>query len=143
MSRDGTGGAVPPSDSGEPSEVTEGHREHAYRPSDEERCRILDQLPVPVAYFGRDQLLALANRAAAESVARPAESLVGLLPGEIEPGLYMEGGQGLVEAIERVLRTGQGELYETQLVMEGSEHIRQAAMSPVRNAAGEVEECPW
>ncbi|MDF6060881.1 SpoIIE family protein phosphatase [Streptomyces sp. JH010] len=139
MSRDGTGGAVPPSDSGEPSEVTEGHREHAYRPSDEERCRILDQLPVPVAYFGRDQLLALANRAAAESVARPAESLVGLLPGEIEPGLYMEGGQGLVEAIERVLRTGQGELYETQLVMEGSEHIRQAAMSPVRNAAGEVE----
>ncbi|WP_030123410.1 SpoIIE family protein phosphatase [[Kitasatospora] papulosa] len=139
MSRDGTGGAVPPSDRGEPSEVTEGHREHAYRPSDEERCRILDQLPVPVAYFGRDQLLALANRAAAESVARPAESLVGLLPGEIEPGLYMEGGQGLVEAIERVLRTGQGELYETQLVMEGSEHIRQAAMSPVRNAAGEVE----
>ncbi|MER6553702.1 SpoIIE family protein phosphatase [Streptomyces sp. NPDC001725] len=139
MSRDGTGGAVPPSDSGEPSEVTEGDREHAYRPSDEERCRILDQLPVPVAYFGRDQLLALANRAAAESVARPAESLVGLLPGEIEPGLYMEGGQGLVEAIERVLRTGQGELYETQLVMEGSEHIRQAAMSPVRNAAGEVE----
>ncbi|WP_404974367.1 SpoIIE family protein phosphatase [[Kitasatospora] papulosa] len=119
--------------------MTEGDREHAYRPSDEERCRILDQLPVPVAYFGRDQLLALANRAAAESVARPAESLVGLLPGEIEPGLYMEGGQGLVEAIERVLRTGQGELYETQLVMEGSEHIRQAAMSPVRNAAGEVE----
>lgn len=69
-------------------------------------------------------------------------SLLGLLPGEIEPGLYLEGGKGLVEAIERVLRTGQAEPYETQLTMKGSEHIWQAAMSPVRDAAGEVQGCP-
>ncbi|TXS13102.1 MULTISPECIES: SpoIIE family protein phosphatase [Streptomyces] len=139
MSRDGTGRAGPPPDSGEPTPVTAGDRPLVSVPSDEERSRILDQLPVPVAYFGRDMVLALANRAAGESVDRPVASLLGLLPGEIEPGLYLEGGKGLVEAIERVLRTGQAEPYETQLTMKGSEHIWQAAMSPVRDAAGEVQ----
>ncbi|MFE4454837.1 SpoIIE family protein phosphatase [Streptomyces sp. NPDC056796] len=108
-------------------------------PSDEVRRRILEQLPVSVTYFGRDQLLALANAAAADSVGRTEESMLGLLPGEVEPGLFVEGGKGLAEAIERVLRTGEGEPYRTHLLLDGSEHVWQAAMSPVRNAAGEVE----
>ncbi|MFD6281114.1 SpoIIE family protein phosphatase [Streptomyces sp. NPDC060209] len=139
MSMDETGREGPPADSGEPTPATVGGRPLAYVPSEDERCRILEQLPVPVAYFGRDQLLAMANLAAADSVSRTEESMLGLRPGEIEPGLFLEGGKGLAEAIDRVLRTGQGEPYESHLMVEGSEHIWQAAMSPVRNAAGEVQ----
>ncbi|MFD9293047.1 SpoIIE family protein phosphatase [Streptomyces sp. NPDC060030] len=139
MSTDGTEHADLPEDSGAPTPATAGCGPTAHALPAEECSAILDQLPVPVVYFGRDQLLALANRAAAASVDRPAESLLGLLPGEIEPGLVLEGGEGLAEAIDRVLRTGQGEPYETHLMMEGSEHIRQAALSPVRDAAGEVQ----
>ncbi|MFB4426522.1 SpoIIE family protein phosphatase [Streptomyces sp. QL37] len=116
-----------------------GDRRPAYVPSEEVRCQILEQLAVPVAYFGRDRMLAMANAAAAASVSRSEASMIGLLPGEIEPGLFLEGGEGLAEAIDRVLRTGKGEPYETHLMVEGSEHIWQAAMSPVLDAAGEVQ----
>ncbi|MFF9687924.1 SpoIIE family protein phosphatase [Streptomyces sp. NPDC014623] len=127
----------PPAGGGEPTPAAGGGRS-AHVLSEEVRCTILEQLPVPVAYFDRNQLLAMANEAAADSVGRPEASLVGLMPGEIEPGLFLEGGEGLAEAIERVLRTGVGEPYETHIVVQGSEHIWQAAMSPVRDAAGEV-----
>ncbi|WP_405659231.1 SpoIIE family protein phosphatase [Streptomyces sp. NBC_01166] len=139
MSMDGTGRAGPSAGSGEPTPEAVGEERPACVPSDEVRRQILEQLPVPVAYFGRDQVLAMANAAAAASVSKTEASLIGLLPGEIEPGLFLEGGKGLTEAIDRVLRTGEGEPYETHLVVAGSEHIWQAAMSPVRNAAGEVQ----
>ncbi|MFD3610745.1 SpoIIE family protein phosphatase [Streptomyces atroolivaceus] len=139
MSMDETGRGGPPEGSGEPTPAAAGDRRTSGVPSDEVRCWILEQLPVPVAYFGRDQLLAMANGAAAGSVGKPEASILGLRPGEIEPGLFLEGGEGLAEAIARVLRTGEGEPYETHLVVAGSEHIWQAAMSPVRNAAGEVQ----
>ncbi|MFJ4839681.1 SpoIIE family protein phosphatase [Streptomyces sp. NPDC088746] len=139
MSMDETGRAGPSAGSGEPTPETVGDGTTAYVPSVQVRCQILEQLPVPVAYFGRDQLLAMANAAATGSVGKPEASLIGLLPGEIEPGLFLEGGKGLTEAIDRVLRTGEGEPYETHLVVAGSEHIWQAAMSPVRDAAGEVQ----
>ncbi|HWU07710.1 MAG TPA: SpoIIE family protein phosphatase [Streptomyces sp.] len=125
----GSGGTAPAAAGGRPARGA----------SEEVRCAILEQLPVPVAYFGREQLLAMANAAAASSVGRPEASLVGLLPGEIEPGLFLEGGEGLAEAVERVLRTGKGEPYETHLMVQGSEHIWQAAMSPVRDAVGRVQ----
>ncbi|CAM5646959.1 SpoIIE family protein phosphatase [Streptomyces atroolivaceus] len=139
MSMDETGRGGPPEGSGEPTPAAAGDRRTSGVPSDEVRCWILEQLPVPVAYFGRDQLLAMANGAAAGSVGKPEASILGLRPGEVEPGLFLEGGEGLAEAIARVLRTGEGEPYETHLVVAGSEHIWQAAMSPVRNAAGEVQ----
>ncbi|MFH9471835.1 SpoIIE family protein phosphatase [Streptomyces clavifer] len=139
MSKDETDREGPPADSGEPTPAAAEGSRTTGAPSDEVRGWILDQLPVPVAYFGRDQLLGMANAAAAGSVGRPEASIVGLRPGEIEPGLFLEGGEGLAEAIARVLRTGEGEPYETHLMMAGSEHVWQAAMSPVRNAAGEVQ----
>ncbi|MGW0787944.1 SpoIIE family protein phosphatase [Streptomyces sp. NPDC002911] len=139
MSMDESGRAGPPADRGEPAPSAEGGRGSPCVPSDEVRRQILEQLPVPVAYFGRDQLLAMVNRAAADSVSKTEASLIGLLPGEVEPGLFLEGGTGLAEAIDRVLRTGEGEPYETHLTLEGGEHIWQAAMSPVRNADGEVQ----
>ncbi|WP_415923118.1 SpoIIE family protein phosphatase [Streptomyces sp. NE06-03E] len=108
-------------------------------PSEEMRGRILEQLPVMVAYFGRDQRLAMANTASASVAGRSEAAMLGLRPGEAEPGKILQGGEGLAEAIERVLRTGQGEPYETHLVMEDREHIWQAALSPVRDAAGEVQ----
>ncbi|MFE9724850.1 SpoIIE family protein phosphatase [Streptomyces sp. NPDC005794] len=136
MSMDETGRSDPPA--GEPTPSAEGDRRSARVP-DEVRRQILEQLPVPVAYFGREQLLAMVNRAAAASVSRTEAALIGLRPGEIEPGLFLEGGKGLAEAIRRVLRTGEGEPYETHLMLEGGEHIWQAAMSPVLDAAGEVQ----
>ncbi|MYQ41100.1 PAS domain S-box-containing protein [Streptomyces sp. LamerLS-316] len=108
-------------------------------PSEEMRCRILEQLPVMVAYFGRDQRLAMANTASASVVGTSEAAMLGLRPGEAEPGKILQGGEGLAEAIERVLRTGEGEPYETHLVMEDREHIWQAALSPVRDADGEVQ----
>lgn len=133
MSADGTGRRGPPADGDGPA------RAAVVPPSDDVRCRILEQLPVPVAYFGRDQLLAMANGAACVSVDRTEASMLGLRPGEIEPGLYLEGGEGLGEAIERVMHSGEGEPYETHLVVQDTEHIWQAALSPVRDAAGEVQ----
>ncbi|MFE5243451.1 MULTISPECIES: SpoIIE family protein phosphatase [unclassified Streptomyces] len=133
MSADGTGRRGPPAEGDGPA------RAAVVPPSDDVRCRILEQLPVPVAYFGRDQLLAMANGAACVSVDRTEASMLGLRPGEIEPGLYLEGGEGLGEAIERVMHSGEGEPYETHLVVQDTEHIWQAALSPVRDAAGEVQ----
>lgn len=137
MSMDETGRPVPPADPSTPGSA--GDRPPADAPSEEMRSRILEQLPVLVAYFGRDQRLAMANEASAASVGRTEAALLGLRPGEVEPGLVLEGGEGLAEAIDRVLRAGEGESYETQLVVRDSEHIWQAALSPVRNAAGEVQ----
>ncbi|MFI2781110.1 SpoIIE family protein phosphatase [Streptomyces sp. ALB3] len=136
MSMDESGRVRPSGGGGEPTPTA---ADGLCLPSERVRCEILEQLPVPVAYFGRDQLLAMANRAAADSVGRPEASIVGLRPGEVEPGLFLEGGEGLAEAIARVLRTGVGEPYETHLMVAGSEHIWQAAMSPVCDAAGEVQ----
>ncbi|MFD5876680.1 SpoIIE family protein phosphatase [Streptomyces sp. NPDC060322] len=139
MNTDEAGSTGPPADTAGRTPDTAGDRRPGGVPSEEARCQILAQLPVPVAYFGRDQLLSMANGAAAQSVGRTEAALLGLRPGEVEPGLFLEGGEGLSDAIARVLRTGEGEPYETHLMVEGSEHIWQAAMSPVRNAAGEVE----
>ncbi|MEU1215590.1 SpoIIE family protein phosphatase [Streptomyces sp. NPDC005791] len=137
MNMDEQGRAGPAA--GEPTPSADSAGGAVRVPSDEVRCQILEQLPVPVAYFGRDQVLAMANRAAADAVDRTEASLIGLLPGEIEPGQLLEGGKGLSDAIRRVLRTGVGEPYETHLRLDGGEHIWQAAMSPVRDAAGEVQ----
>ncbi|MGW0785188.1 SpoIIE family protein phosphatase [Streptomyces sp. NPDC002913] len=132
MNADETGRGGPPAEGDGPA------RAAVVPPSAEVRCRILDQLPVPVAYFGRDQLLAMANGSASGAVDRTEESMLGLRPGEIEPGLYLDGGEGLGEAIERVMHSGEGEPYETHLMVQDTEHIWQAALSPVRDAAGVV-----
>ncbi|MFF0077795.1 SpoIIE family protein phosphatase [Streptomyces sp. NPDC005494] len=139
MSTQEAGDAGPAPDGDEPTSANAGDQRPAGVPSDDVRCRILEQLPVPVAYFGRDQLLAVVNAAAAGAVGRSEASLLGLLPGEVEPGLVLEGGEGLAEAVARVMNTGEGEPYETHLVVQDAEHIWQAALSPVRDAAGEVQ----
>lgn len=137
MDEAGSGGPARPTGARVPAEA--GDERPVLVPADDVRCRILDQLPVPVAYFGRDQLLAMANGAAAGAVGRSEASMIGLLPGEVEPGLVLEGGEGLAEAIARVMRTGEGEPYETHLVVQNTEHVWQAALSPVRDADGEVQ----
>ncbi|MFG2923992.1 SpoIIE family protein phosphatase [Streptomyces sp. NPDC048305] len=105
--------------------------------SDEQRRGILEQLPVPVAFFGRDQRLAMVNRAA--SVGRTEAEMLGLRPGEIEPGLFLEGGEGLSEAFDRVMRTGDAATYEMHLKAQHGDHVWQAALSPVKDAGGEVQ----
>ncbi|MDQ0792131.1 SpoIIE family protein phosphatase [Streptomyces sp. B1I3] len=107
-------------------------------PSAPMRARILNQLPVAVTFFGRDQRLAMANAAAASVVARSEASLLGLLPGEVEPGVVVQGGAGLADAIDRVMRTGEAESYETYLLLVGSKHVWQAMLTPVRDGAGEL-----
>ncbi|MFJ8750252.1 SpoIIE family protein phosphatase [Streptomyces sp. NPDC102441] len=137
MSMDETARPGPPAGPSAPESA--GDRPPADVLSERMRSRILEQLPVLVAYFGPDQTLAMVNKASAASVGRTEAAMLGLQPGEVEPGLVLEGGEGLAEAIARVLRTGVGEPYETHLVVSDSEHIWQAALAPVRNAAGEVQ----
>lgn len=91
---DEAGSTGPPADTAGRTPDTVGDRRPGGLLSEEERCRILAQLPVPVAYFGRDQFLSMANGAAAESVGRTEAALLGLRPGEVEPGLFLEGGKG-------------------------------------------------
>uniref|UniRef100_A0AAU3H4P2 SpoIIE family protein phosphatase n=1 Tax=Streptomyces sp. NBC_01401 TaxID=2903854 RepID=A0AAU3H4P2_9ACTN len=134
---DETEPAGPPAGRGEPEAAGDGRP--ADVPSEDLRCRILEQLPVMVAYFDRQQRLAMANAASLAVIGKDEASMIGLRPGESGPGVVVQGGEGLLEAIDRVLRTGQGEPYETHLVVEDHEHIWQAALSPVRDAAGEVQ----
>ncbi|WP_069173878.1 SpoIIE family protein phosphatase [Streptomyces griseus] len=107
-------------------------------PTARTRARILDQLPVAVTFFGRDQRLSMANTAAAAAVARTEASLFGLSPGEIDAGVLVRGGERLAEAIDRVMGTGEAESYETHLVLADSEVVREAVLTPVRDAAGAV-----
>ncbi|WP_406152111.1 SpoIIE family protein phosphatase [Streptomyces sp. NBC_01012] len=134
---DETEPAGPPAGGGAPEAAGDGRA--ADVPSDALRCRILEQLPVMVAYFDRHERFAMANTASLAMLGKDEASMIGLRPGESGPGVVVQGGEGLQEAIDRVLRTGQGEPYETYLVIGDHEHVWQAALSPVRDAAGEVQ----
>ncbi|MEV5158516.1 SpoIIE family protein phosphatase [Streptomyces sp. NPDC053728] len=137
MTTDETGPAGRPPDGPEPAPEAGGGTGHAGALSAEVLGRILEQLPVPVAYFGRDLRLAMANEAA--SVGRTEKSMLGLRPGEIEPGMFLEGGEGLSDALDRVMRTGEGAPYDAHLVVENSDRVWQLALSPVKDATGEVQ----
>ncbi|MEU1124389.1 SpoIIE family protein phosphatase [Streptomyces sp. NPDC005899] len=110
----------------------------ARAPSARTRARILAQLPVAVTFFGRDQQLAMANETATAAVARSEASLLGLPPGEAEAGVLVQGGAGLADAIGRVMRTGEAESYETDLVLVGSKHVWRAMLTPVKDEAGDL-----
>ncbi len=99
---------------------------------------LLDQLPVPVVFFGRDRRLAWLNHAAALVVNRPPEALLGLLAGEIEPGVPIEGGHEFAEAVGRVMRTGEPESWQSTLTLDGAQHAWRVTLSPVRSPQGEL-----
>ncbi|MEV6308870.1 SpoIIE family protein phosphatase [Streptomyces sp. NPDC051840] len=137
MTPDETGSSGPGGTGGHPLGPSGAEPVSGARASDDLRRGILEQLPVPVAFFGRDQRLAMVNRAA--SVGRTEAQMLGLRPGEIEPGLFLEGGEGLSEAFDRVMRTGDAATYEMHLKAQHGDHVWQAALSPVKDAEGEVQ----
>ncbi|WP_432102654.1 SpoIIE family protein phosphatase [Streptomyces sp. bgisy091] len=137
MTPDETGSSGPGGTGGHPLGPSGAEPVSGAGASDELRRGILEQLPVPVAFFGRDQRLAMVNRAA--SVGRTEAQMLGLRPGEIEPGLFLEGGEGLSEAFDRVMRTGDAATYEMHLKAQHGDHVWQAALSPVKDAEGEVQ----
>ncbi|MGV9346466.1 SpoIIE family protein phosphatase [Streptomyces spiralis] len=99
---------------------------------------LLDQLPVPVAFFDRDRRLAWLNHAAALVTNRPPEALLGLPAGEIEPGVPIEGGHEFSEAVGRVMRTGEPESWQSTLTLDGAKHTWRVTLSPVRSPEGEL-----
>ncbi|MFG2427481.1 SpoIIE family protein phosphatase [Streptomyces sp. NPDC048590] len=137
MTPDETGSSGQPGAGGGPPGRSRAEPATGTGVSDEQRRGILEQLPVPVAFFGTDQRLAMVNRAA--SVGRTEAEMLGLRPGEIEPGLFLEGGEGLSEAFDRVMRTGDAATYEMHLKAQHGDHVWQAALSPVKDAGGEVQ----
>ncbi|MFJ8884839.1 SpoIIE family protein phosphatase [Streptomyces sp. NPDC102402] len=133
---DETGPAGPPPDGADPAPGSGDGRRPTEALTEEVLCRILEQLPVPVAYFGRDQRLGMANEAA--TAGRTEASLRGLRPGEIEPGMFLEGGEGLSAALDRVMRTGEGAPYDAHLTVGNSDRVWQLALSPVKSADGAI-----
>ncbi|MFI2367737.1 SpoIIE family protein phosphatase [Streptomyces sp. NPDC018833] len=100
---------------------------------------ILEQLPVPVAFFDRRRRLVSVNTAARASIDRSGEELRGLLPGEIAPGVLLEGAEGLDAAVAEVLGTGEPRTYETRLLPGDGEHAWVAVLSPVKDSTGAVQ----
>ncbi|MGN9790557.1 SpoIIE family protein phosphatase [Streptomyces sp. OZ13] len=103
---------------------------------------IIEQLPVPVVFFDRRARLVSANRATLESVTITLEQLIGLKPGEVEPGVVIKGAEGLEAAVEEVIATGKGRSYETLLRPDlGREGVWTAVISPVKDGSGHVHGC--
>ncbi|MFF8844146.1 SpoIIE family protein phosphatase [Streptomyces sp. NPDC015127] len=101
---------------------------------------ILEQLPVPVAFFDRGMRLVSANTAAAAGLAGGVDQLRGLLPGEVAPGVILEGGEGLAAAAAEVLRTGEPRAYDMYLRPGiGGERAWSAVLSPVKDRTGTVQ----
>ncbi|WP_261994313.1 PAS domain-containing protein, partial [Streptomyces sp. t39] len=103
---------------------------------------ILQQLPVPVAFFDRSARFVTANPAALSAVDRTGDELVGLRPGEVSPGVVISGAEGLEAAIEEVMAAGESRTYETRLRTEGTqERVWMAVLSPITGHDGEVLGC--
>ncbi|MFJ8857854.1 SpoIIE family protein phosphatase [Streptomyces sp. NPDC102451] len=137
MSRDQTGRQGPDADRGAPP-AADG-RLPVDVPTEELRCQILEQLPVLVAYFDQHQRLAMANAASAASVGSTEAAMLGLPPGEVESGRFLASWEALADAVDRVLRTGEGESFSAHVLVGGDERIWQSALSPVRNGADEIQ----
>ncbi|MDN3295811.1 SpoIIE family protein phosphatase [Streptomyces ficellus] len=99
----------------------------------------LDQLPVPVVVFDCQGLLAAANAAAEGVVGRTERQLLGLRPGEVEPGRLIEGAEGLERVIQRVITTGEAVPYASYILPGGLRgRALEVLLSPVKDRTGTV-----
>ena len=101
----------------------------------------LDQLPVPIALFDQDGLAVSANSAMEGVMGRPQKDLLGRRVGESVDGQRrIPGFEGLDEAVQRVLRTGEPTPYEAWLRAPGEarEHAWLVSLSPLKDGTGEV-----
>jgi PAS domain S-box-containing protein len=101
----------------------------------------LDQLPVPIALFDQDGLAVSANSAMEGVMGRPQEDLLGRRVGESADGLRrLPGFEGLDDAVQRVLRTGEPMPYEAWLRAPGEthEHAWLVSLSPLKDGTGDV-----
>ncbi|MDX3667390.1 SpoIIE family protein phosphatase [Streptomyces europaeiscabiei] len=101
----------------------------------------LDQLPVPIALFDHDGLAVSANSAMEGVMGRPQKDLLGRRVGESVDGMRrIPGFEGLDDAVQRVLRTGEPMPYEAWLRAPGEarEHAWLVSLSPLRDGGGEV-----
>ncbi|MDX3694433.1 SpoIIE family protein phosphatase [Streptomyces europaeiscabiei] len=101
----------------------------------------LDQLPVPIALFDHDGLAVSANSAMEGVMGRPQKDLLGRRVGESVDGTRrIPGFEGLDDAVQRVLRTGEPTPYEAWLRAPGEarEHAWLVSLSPLRDGSGEV-----
>ncbi|MEU0374182.1 SpoIIE family protein phosphatase [Streptomyces sp. NPDC006283] len=108
-------------------------------PGPELQRRILEQLPVPVTFFDRSLRLVAANTAACSTTGRPKEQLIGLRPAEVAPGVLAGGEEGLEQAMEQVLRTGEPRTHATCLSGGSPEGASVAVLSPVKDDTGAVQ----
>jgi PAS domain S-box-containing protein len=101
----------------------------------------LEQLPLPMSIFDHQGLRLSANEAMCRVLGRPEPQLVGLQPGEYEPGLHMEGLEKIEEFTEQVLATGQAVAFETHTRGPGEEraHAYLVTLCPVKDPAGAVQ----
>ncbi|WP_086750754.1 SpoIIE family protein phosphatase [Streptomyces europaeiscabiei] len=101
----------------------------------------LDQLPVPIALFDQDGLAVSANSAMEGVMGRPQKDLLGRRVGESVDGKRrIPGFEGLDDAVQRVLRTGEPMPYEAWLRAPGEarEHAWLVSLSPLKDDSGEV-----
>jgi PAS domain S-box-containing protein len=101
----------------------------------------LDQLPVPIALFDHDGLAVSANSAMERVMGRPEEDLLGRRVGESADGRRrLRGFEGLDDAVQRVLRTGESVPYEAWLRAPGEsrEHAWLVSLSPLKDGMGAV-----
>ncbi len=99
---------------------------------------LLDQLPIPVTFFDTSRRLVWLNRAAALVSNRPAEAMLGLSAGEIEPGITIEGGREFSDAVDRVMRTGEAESWQSTVTLDGTTLTWRVTLSPLRSPEGEL-----
>ncbi|MFF3937123.1 SpoIIE family protein phosphatase [Streptomyces phaeofaciens] len=101
----------------------------------------LEQFPVPVALFDQDGFAVSTNAAMEGVMGRLEHDLVGRRVGESADGSRrLKGFEGLGEAVDRVLRTGETMPYEAWLHAPGEprEHAWLISLSPLRDDTGEV-----
>ncbi|WP_405785783.1 SpoIIE family protein phosphatase [Streptomyces sp. NBC_01367] len=101
----------------------------------------LEQFPVPVALFDQDGLAVSTNSAMEGVMGRPSRDLLGRRVGESVDGLRrLPGFEGLGDAVQRVLRTGETMPYEAWLHAPGEprEHAWLVSLSPLKDNAGRI-----
>ncbi|QFR02041.1 SpoIIE family protein phosphatase [Streptomyces phaeolivaceus] len=101
----------------------------------------LDQLPVPIALFDEDGLAVSVNSAMEGVMGRSQRDLLGRRVGvSVDGRRRLPGFEGLDDAVQRVLRTGEPMPYEAWLRAPGEarEHAWLVSLSPLKDAGGEV-----
>ena len=106
----------------------------------------LDQLPVPIALFDQAGLAVSANSAMEGVMGRQQKDLLGRRVGESVDGQRrIPGFEGLDEAVQHVLRTGEPTPYEAWLRAPGEarEHAWLVSLTPLKDGAARYGACAW